>query len=92
MRRAVLDVLKPHDPGMVEFSRRTSEIEGVEGVNAVLVENDEDVENIKLTVEGDGFDLSGVRQEIEELGGSIHSVDEAVFGEKTVEQSSTPQD
>lgn len=92
MRRAVLDVLKPHEPGMRKYAEEISDIENVDGVNSVLVENDEDVENIKLTVVGNGFDFEQLKQNIEEMGGSVHSVDEVVCGSKMVEQSETPQD
>lgn len=92
IRRLVLDVLKPHDPAMVELARRVAGIDGVAGVNLSVVEIDREVENVKLTVEGDEIDYAGVRETIDEFGASIHSVDELACGELLVEAGETPQD
>jgi len=92
IRRLVLDILKPHEPSITDFAEQTNEINGVEGVNATLIEIDEDVQNIKLTVEGEGIDEQKVTENVEDLGGSIHSIDQIVCGDKMVEETSTPQD
>ncbi|MDY6762067.1 MAG: DUF211 domain-containing protein [Candidatus Nanohaloarchaea archaeon] len=92
IRRLVLDVLKPHEPSMVELAEETADVDGVTGVNATLMEIDEEVENVKVTVAGDDIDDNAVNTVIDDLGGSIHSVDEIVCGEEIVEASSTPQD
>lgn len=91
IKRLVLDVLKPHEPGMLTMAEKISELESVEGVNAILYEIDEEVENIKLTIEGQSIDFDSVKSQIDELGGSVHSIDEAVCGEKKVEEVETPQ-
>ncbi|WEL19652.1 DUF211 domain-containing protein [Candidatus Nanohalococcus occultus] len=92
LRRVVLDVLKPHDPEILDFAQETSELEGVKGTNTTLVENEKDVENIKITVQGDGFSFEKVKETVENLGGSIHGIDQAICGERLVEEVSTPQD
>lgn len=92
VRRLVLDILKPHEPHVVEYAKTTQEIDGVKGVNISLVEIDEEVQNIKITVEGSEIDFDEVKQQIENLGGSIHSVDEIAYGERIVEKVETPQD
>lgn len=84
--------MKPHDPSMLEVAERVSEEESVGGVNASMYEVDEKVENIKMTVEGKDVDFSAVRTVIEDMGGSVHSVDEAICGGDVVEESKTPQD
>lgn len=91
IRRLVLDILKPHQPSIVELSQKIAEIDGVEGVNSSLVEVDEDVKNIKITIEGN-FEEQPVRDLIEEEAGSIHSVDEVAVGEHLIEEVETPQD
>ncbi len=91
IKRMVLDVLKPHDPTMLTMAEKVSDLDSVKGVNAILYEIDESVENIKLTIEGDSIDFDSLKAQVEELGGSIHSVDEAVCGEKIVEEVETPQ-
>lgn len=92
IRRLVLDVLKPHKPSIVETAERVSDLPSVEGVNGTLFEVDDKVENIKLTLVGEDIDEDAVREEIEDIGGSVHSVDEVICGEQVVEESRTPQD
>jgi len=91
IQRMVLDVLKPHEPPMLDFTQALAELEFVEGVNISLVEVDEKVRNIKITVEGN-IDFEQIKEVIQEEGGSIHSVDQVVAGEELVEQINTPQD
>ena len=92
VRRLVLDVLKPHDPDVVTVAGSVADCEGVSGVNTVLVETDREVQNVKLTIEGDAVPVEVVHDTVEDLGGTVHSIDEAVCGEVVVEQSETPQD
>jgi hypothetical protein len=92
VRRLVIDVLKPHDPPLVEFTRRMSESESVEGVNASLIELDNEVQNLKLTLEGEAVDYASIVDRVERLGGTVHSVDEVACGAYVVENRRTPQD
>jgi len=92
VRRLVLDVLKPHDPTTVDLARRVAEGEGVDGVNAVVVDVDRDVETIKLTIEGDGIEYGAVESVVDAQGASVHSIDQVVCGNRLVEESETPQD
>ncbi|MFB6155421.1 MAG: DUF211 domain-containing protein [Haloferacaceae archaeon] len=92
IRRVVLDVLKPHDPTTVEFARGVAACEGVEGVNVSLIETDQKVQNVKLTVEGSDVDYDAVLEAVESLSGSVHSVDQVICGERLVEEQITPQD
>ncbi|MFB6182808.1 MAG: DUF211 domain-containing protein [Candidatus Nanohaloarchaea archaeon] len=91
IRRLVMDVLKPHEPGIIEITEKLAEIEGVKGVNSTLIEVDEEVKNLKITVEGE-ISEEEVRKIIENEGASIHSVDEVVAGKEFVEKTETPQD
>lgn len=91
IHRLVLDILKPKDPKIIDFTENLAEVEGVEGVNTSLIEVDEKVRNLKVTVEG-RIDEPEIREKIQEQGGSIHSIDEVAAGEKLVEESSTLQD
>lgn len=92
IRRLVLDLLKPHEPDIVEFAEAIASLDGVDAVNAVLVETDREVETIKLTVEGSEVDRPAIDETVLDLGGSIHSIDEVVCGDRLTEQSETPQD
>jgi len=91
VRRLVLDLLKPHDPDLVTFASAASARDGVDGVNVVLIEIDREVQNVKMTLEGDSIPVEAVREAVEDLGGTVHSVDEVICGERVVEESRTPQ-
>ena len=92
VRRLVIDVLKPHDPPLVEFARRVSEVDSVEGISASLIELDNEVQNVKLTLEGTDLDVESVEKAVERIGGTVHSVDEVACGERIVEDRQTFQD
>jgi len=87
----VLDVMKPHKPGIIEYAKKLNTLGGVSGVNCTLYEVDQDTETIKITLEGRRIDFDAVKATIESLGGSIHSVDSVSAG-MIVEQVETPQD
>jgi hypothetical protein len=72
--RLVLDVLKPHDPNVLEFARAIA-APGFH-VHIRVEEVDEKTETLVLTVEGRDIDLDLIRATINELGGSLHSIDE----------------
>jgi hypothetical protein len=92
IRRLVLDVLKPHSPSVIELSEALSELEGVDGVNIIIYEIDQQVENAKVTIAGNRIDFDRVKKKLEELGATIHSVDEVASGKIVVEEVKTPQD
>lgn len=92
VRRLVIDVLKPHEPGLVEFAQQLSAVDGVEALSSSLVEIDREVDNVKLTFEGPDLDAAQIEAAVEREGGSVHSVDEVVCGEYVVEDRPTPQD
>ena len=91
INRLVLDVLKPHEPDIVEFAEELCEMDCIDGVNSSLIEVDEEVRNVKITVEGE-IDRQTVQDKIKGIGASIHSIDEVAAGEKLVEESKTLQD
>jgi len=91
-RRLVLDLLKPHEPDVVTFAESLADYEGVAGVNVVLLETDKEVQNVKMTLEGDSIPVDAVHDAVDDLGGTVHSIDEVVCGETIVEESKTPQD
>ena len=92
LRRLVLDVLKPHSPGVIELSEALSKLDGVEGVNIIIYEIDQKVENAKVIIGGNGIDFESVKKKLEEMGATIHSVDEVAAGERIIEEVKTPQD
>ncbi|HDQ06672.1 MAG TPA: hypothetical protein ENN36_08140 [Candidatus Bathyarchaeota archaeon] len=92
IRRLVLDVLKPHKPNVVELSEALSHLQGVEGVNIIINEIDQQVENAKVIVAGISISFEEVKKKLEELGATIHSIDEVAAGKRIVEEVMTPQD
>jgi hypothetical protein len=92
IRRLVLDVLKPHNPGVVELSEALSHLDGVEGVNVIIYEIDQQVENAKIIIAGSSIDFEGIKKKLEEMGATVHSVDEVAAGKRIVEEVRTPQD
>ena len=92
IRRLVLDVLKPHNPSVVELSEALSHLEGVEGVNVIIYEIDQKVENAKVIVAGSSKDFESIKKKLGEMGATIHSVDEVAAGKRIVEKVKTPQD
>jgi hypothetical protein len=91
IRRLVLDVLKPHNPSVVVLSEALSNLEGVEGVNIIIYEIDQQVENAKIIVAGN-IDFESIQKKLEEMGSTIHSVDEVAAGKRIIEEVRTPQD
>ena len=92
IRRLILDVLKPHKPSVVELSEALSHLQGVEGVNVIIYEIDQQVENAKVIIAGSSIDFENIKKRIEELGATIHSVDEVAAGKRIIEEVRTPQD
>ena len=92
IRRLILDVLKPHNPSVIELSEALSELEGVDGVNIIIYEIDQQVENAKIIIAGDRIDFENIKKKLEEMGATIHSVDEVAAGKIIVEEVRTPQD
>ena len=64
----------------------------MEGVNVIIYEINQKVENAKVIIAGSSIDFENVKKRIEELGATIHSVDEAAAGKRIVEEVKSPQD
>lgn len=92
VRRLVFDLLKPHDPDVVRIAKAVVTIPGVDGVNATLLETDREVQNVKLTIEGSDVPPDRVEATIEDLGGTVHSIDQVVVGSTITEEAETAQD
>jgi hypothetical protein len=92
IRRLVLDVLKPYEPSIIEWARQLSNLEGVDGVNISIYEIDRKVENAKITVQGKNIIYDAVLQVIQDNGGAVHSIDEAVAGTIILDDVPTLQD
>ncbi len=76
--RIVLDVLKPHEPSIVELARMLVSISGVEKVSISVQEIDVKTETVKVVIEGVGFPYDKLLKVIEDAGAAVHSIDEIV--------------
>jgi hypothetical protein len=76
--RLVLDLLKPHDPDLVTFARALTREPGVASVAATVAETDREVETVEVVFEGANLDVDAIEARVDDLGGSLHSVDEVV--------------
>ena len=92
VRRLVLDVLKPHDPPLVDFTDQLSRVDGVAGATCTLVELDREVQNVEVTLEGENLDIGAVEETIDGLGGTVHSVDLVACGDRLVTPRRSLQD
>lgn len=84
IRRLVLDVLKPHEPGMVDLTNGLLERLDIDGVTATLVEMDENVRTVRVVIEGEDLDIDHITAVINDLGASIHSIDQVSSGQRIV--------
>ena len=76
VRKVVLDVLKPHQPGAVEFSRAIAQVGSDYCVRLTVIEMDEKTETLQLEIEGGSVDLAAVEAAISSMGASLHSIDQ----------------
>ncbi|MCF7821156.1 MAG: DUF211 domain-containing protein [Mariprofundaceae bacterium] len=75
MKKVILDILKPHQPNALEFSRTIAEAGVDYRVRLTVVEMDENTESVQVEVLGNSIDFEAVQSAITSMGGSLHSVD-----------------
>lgn len=74
--RILLDVLKPHHPTALDFSRAIAEIGSDYHVHLTVIEMDENTETLQIEVTANTIEFDEVQSVINSLGGSLHSIDE----------------
>jgi hypothetical protein len=75
VKRLVLDVLKSHQPNVLEFSQVLAE-QGVQRVQVTVLEMDDKTETLQVEITGEDIDFSRVQAAIGDFGASLHSIDE----------------
>lgn len=78
----VLDVLKPHNPNIVEFGVELKKTNGIENLDISVYAVDERTETVKLVLEGGSLDFERIKRTIEDFGAVVHSVDKVAVGKK----------
>lgn len=76
LKRMVLDVLKPRQPSIIDFASALSELGEGYRVVVKVDEVDDRTESVMVMLEGDCLDFESIQQNIQALGGSLHSIDE----------------
>ena len=74
--RLVLDVLKPHEPNVLEFAKALSATSGTEIVEARVEAIDAKTESVMVTLQGENMIFEAIVEAVESMGGSLHSIDE----------------
>lgn len=72
--RLLLDILKPHHPDVIEFSKVLAE-QGAYRVRLKVVEMDDKTETLEVEIGGDDIDCEQLREAISGMGASLHSID-----------------
>lgn len=83
VKKVVLDVLKPHQPQIPELASKLVACHGVEHVGISLAEIAQNTESIKVQVEGSDIRIDTLKKCIEDMGATIHSIDEVEVVRRT---------
>ena len=75
--RLVLDILKPHQPSIVDLAR-TIAGQGDSEVQVRVAEVDEKTETVVVVIEGASLDFESIVAAVRDFGASLHSIDEVV--------------
>lgn len=73
--RLVLDVLKPHQPNALEFSSALANLGADYRVKLTVTEVDKKTESTIVTIEGSDIHFNDIKEAIEKMGASVHSID-----------------
>jgi hypothetical protein len=76
IKRVILDVLKPHQPNVIELSSAIAELGEDYWVRLTVIELDTKTETLQLEVSGSDLDFALIESTLKEMGASLHSIDE----------------
>lgn len=76
VKRVVLDVLKPHQPNVLEFAQTIAGQSKGCRVKVTVLEVDDKTETLRVVIEADDLDFDAVQEVIADMGASLHSIDE----------------
>ncbi|MBR9691373.1 DUF211 domain-containing protein [Candidatus Woesearchaeota archaeon] len=80
----VLDVLKPHEPNILDLGRALCQDSNVLDVNVSVYAVDEKTESTKVTISGKDIDFDQIKKIVDDNGAVIHSIDKVVVGKKEI--------
>ena len=76
VKRITMNILKPRSPSSLEFAKAIADQESPCRVQLTVDEVDEKTESITLVIEGEDIPFDAITETIQNLGGSLHSIDE----------------
>jgi hypothetical protein len=76
IKRLVLDVLKPHNPNVVEFAQRIADASSGCRVQVTVAEMDEKTESLVVVITGESIEFETVEDALQAMGASLHSIDD----------------
>jgi hypothetical protein len=79
LKRIVLDVLKPHQPNVLELATVIAVLGPDYRVSIDVIEVDEKTETVAVEVAGERLDFGRIERSIRELGGTVHSIDKVLM-------------
>jgi hypothetical protein len=74
----MLDVLKPHQPSLIEFASILRKIEGVTKVDISVVEIDRETKTLRIIINGDCLNYEDIKSNIGRQSAIIKSVDHVI--------------
>jgi hypothetical protein len=83
VKRIVLDVLKPHQPNVLELSQTIAKVGFDYQVHLTVLEVDEHTETVVIEIESSSIDFEAIQSAIKKFGGSLHSIDEVEVQNET---------
>lgn len=76
IKKLVLDVLKPHAPNVLDFAIALADLGDDWKINLRVEEIDEKTESIVVILEGADILFEAIAERVQEMGASVHSIDE----------------
>jgi len=73
--RLVLDIVKPHNPTIIELAEALNELPGVFKVEIDVQDYDTNIERLKVILEGEDLDYEEISRVVKYYGGNIASLD-----------------
>jgi len=77
----LLDILKPHQPGLDLLARTIMNINGVNKVSIKVDELDQKTASLHINIEGINLSLEEITDVLETMNCALHSVDEVIWEE-----------
>lgn len=71
-------------PSIVDVAQAIDAVPGVQGANVTITEIDLQTIGSDVSVEGEDIDLAALTDAIEQSGAVVHSIDQLIFGERSV--------